>query len=413
MGNLAGAGGIRFGHRVLETSDNSPARKANMVPYLDFVVAINDVQLDNEECSLVKMVLSTVDVPAKFTLYNVKTRALRDETITPKKGWGGPGVLGLVARYDAFALDADYMLQITDVMPDSPASLVGLRKNEDFIVGSEKVTFHNIGKLDDVLRRSVAQTMVINVYNSALDNVRPVAIIPHASWPGGITKKEGAHWPLLGCGVAYGPKNTIPDTCRTTNGWAADVTDVGLMTAVNIERLSKLGKLMDRTIADRDGSGAVVPLPPPPPPAFPDPPTYEEEEPEEKASIASSGVARMGDFSESDGDGSGSGGDSDADSSAPKKPVLTSSEMTKAITASGLGSLNRTRGLGTHRMTRGANRRLSQAAARKQKLEAQGRLAGGGGTDGPVDFMYRTAEERRREEELERQQFVMSNPLSC
>ncbi len=32
---------------------------------------------DNEECSLVKMVLSTVDVPAKFTLYNVKTRALR------------------------------------------------------------------------------------------------------------------------------------------------------------------------------------------------------------------------------------------------------------------------------------------------------------------------------------------------
>ena len=45
MGNLAGAGGIRFGHRVLETSDNSPARKANMVPYLDFVVAINDVQL--------------------------------------------------------------------------------------------------------------------------------------------------------------------------------------------------------------------------------------------------------------------------------------------------------------------------------------------------------------------------------
>ena len=45
-------------------------------------------------------------------------------------------------------------------MPDSPASLVGLRKNEDFIVGSEKVTFHNIGKLDDVLRRSVAQTMV-------------------------------------------------------------------------------------------------------------------------------------------------------------------------------------------------------------------------------------------------------------
>ena len=52
------------------------------------------------------------------------------------------------------------------------------------------------------------------------------------------------------------------------------------------------------------------------------------------------------------------GGD---DVSAPKhKPVLTATEMAKSITASGLGSLNRTRGLGTHRMTRGANRRCAQ-----------------------------------------------------
>jgi hypothetical protein len=52
------------------------------------------------------------------------------------------------------------------------------------------------------------------------------------------------------------------------------------MTPVNIERLEKLGRLMERTIADRDGVGAVIPLPPPPPPLLPAPPTYEEEEPE-------------------------------------------------------------------------------------------------------------------------------------
>ena len=57
--------------------------------------------------------------------------------------------------------------------------------------------------------------------------------------------------------------------------------------------------------------------------------------------------------------------------------------------------------------------RMSLAAARKQKLEAQGRISGKAGADGPVDFMYRTAEQRRREEDLERQQFMMSNPLSC
>ena len=101
-------------------------------------------------------------------------------------------MLGLVARYDAFSLDVDYVMQVTvrprgaralrgpsfspwisfcrsltlcrclgspvwptghgrllanggmqEVMPDSPASLVGLRKFDDFIVGSEKVTFQS------------------------------------------------------------------------------------------------------------------------------------------------------------------------------------------------------------------------------------------------------------------------------
>ena len=56
---------------------------------------------------------------------------------------------------------------------------------------------------------------------------------------------------------------------------------------------------------------------------------------------------------------------------------------------------------------------MSLAAARKQKLEAQGRITGKAGATGPVDFMYRTAEQRRREEEADKQQFVMSNPLSC
>ncbi len=105
-----------------------------------------------------------------------------------------------------------------DLMPDSPASLVGLRRNEDFIVGSEKVTFQSVAKLEDLLKRMIAQTVVLHVYNAVLDCVRPVAVVPHASWPGGITKKEGAHWQLLGCGVGFGPKHALPEACRATVG---------------------------------------------------------------------------------------------------------------------------------------------------------------------------------------------------
>jgi hypothetical protein len=69
-----------------------------------------------------------------------------------------------------------------------------------------------------------------------------------------------------------------------------------------------------------------------------------------------SSSATGGDYSESDSDVDGESG-SDEEREVKKKPVLTSSGMEKSITATGLGSLNRTRGLGTHRMTRGANRR--------------------------------------------------------
>jgi hypothetical protein len=40
---------------------------------------------------------------------------------------------------------------------------------------------------------------VINVYNSSLDNVRPVAIIPHASWPGGTCRGPPHPRPPRGC----------------------------------------------------------------------------------------------------------------------------------------------------------------------------------------------------------------------
>jgi hypothetical protein len=49
MGNATG--GVRFGHRVLETTEGSPSHDAKLIVYLDFVVAINDVQLvSGTEC---------------------------------------------------------------------------------------------------------------------------------------------------------------------------------------------------------------------------------------------------------------------------------------------------------------------------------------------------------------------------
>ncbi len=82
-------------------------------------------------------------------------------------------------------------------------------------------TVADMTKFEDLLKRYIAQTVVLYVYNVTSDCVRPVAVIPHASWPGGITKKDGAYWQLLGCGVGNGPRNALPESCRSTKGRGA------------------------------------------------------------------------------------------------------------------------------------------------------------------------------------------------
>ena len=87
--------------------------------------------------------------------------------------------------------------------------------------------------------------------------------------------------------------------------------------------------------------------------------------PEESVASSSRAESRAGaDYSEGSDNDDGvvlsSGSDSDGERKPKAKPVLTSQEMEKVISATGLSSLNRTRGLGTHRLTRGANRRLMQ-----------------------------------------------------
>jgi C-terminal processing protease CtpA/Prc len=132
------------GHRVLETAAGSPGSEANLVPYLDVIVSVNEVELDNKENSLVSVIRTCVDKRTSIKIYNCKTRKYRNAEITPRKGWGGAGVLGLVARYDAYSPQFDSVLHVIAVLPGSPAEQAGLRPTEDYILGAEKQTFKDV-----------------------------------------------------------------------------------------------------------------------------------------------------------------------------------------------------------------------------------------------------------------------------
>ena len=86
------------GHRVLQVQDTGPAAKAGLTPYLDIITHVAGVQLDDADNTLAKLVVPWIDQDVDVTVYNVRTRQARVVMLNPNRGWGGPGVLGLVAR---------------------------------------------------------------------------------------------------------------------------------------------------------------------------------------------------------------------------------------------------------------------------------------------------------------------------
>lgn len=86
------------GHRVLLVQEGSPAQKAGLVPYLDIITHVGEVQLDDGRNTLAKTVAPYIDQDVDVTVYSVLTKSVRIVMLNPNKNWGGAGVLGLVAR---------------------------------------------------------------------------------------------------------------------------------------------------------------------------------------------------------------------------------------------------------------------------------------------------------------------------
>ena len=74
-------------------------------------------------------------------MYNIKTRASRKTKIAPSRTWGGPGVLGVVCRFDA-ALPSDHFFAVGEVGDEGPAFEAGLRPG-DYLLGGEEEGVHS------------------------------------------------------------------------------------------------------------------------------------------------------------------------------------------------------------------------------------------------------------------------------
>ncbi|GFH50986.1 hypothetical protein CTEN210_07462 [Chaetoceros tenuissimus] len=208
-----------LGYRVLGVQPNSPASRAGLVSFFDFLVGVNGQLLfDNgesgdseyfEDLDFVAFLKEHVDQEIELLVWNIKNKTQRFINLFPTTNWNGTGLLGVTIRMDDYITTEENLLRILEIQPDSPAQRAGLCAKNDYLLGTTMESFHTEEILGDVLYENEDQELEIYVYNTETDVVRVVTLLPNLKWGG-----QG----LLGAEVGRGYLHRLPQTCRKTLG---------------------------------------------------------------------------------------------------------------------------------------------------------------------------------------------------
>uniref|UniRef100_A0A0K8TP05 Putative golgi reassembly stacking protein 2 grasp2 n=1 Tax=Tabanus bromius TaxID=304241 RepID=A0A0K8TP05_TABBR len=193
-------GGGTEGYHVLRVQDNSPGQKAGLEAFFDFIVAIGNTRLDQENDTLKELLKSNIDKVIKMTIYSSKTQTVREVSITPSATWGGQGLLGVSIRFCSFEGANENVWHVLEVHRSSPAEIAGLRPFSDYIIGTDVIR-HEGDDLFTLIETHEGQNLKMFVYNVEDDTCREVTLQPNSKWGG-----EGS----LGCGIGYGYLHRIP-----------------------------------------------------------------------------------------------------------------------------------------------------------------------------------------------------------
>ncbi|XP_071112160.1 Golgi reassembly-stacking protein 2-like isoform X1 [Haliotis cracherodii] len=193
-------GGGTEGYHVLRVQEGSPGHKAGLEAFFDFIVAIGNSRLNQDNDTLKELLKTNVEKPVKMTVYSSKTQGVREVTIVPSHNWGGQGLLGVSIRFCSFEGANENVWHILEVQPNSPADLAGLKSNTDYVIGADSV-LHESEDLFTLIESHEAKPLKLYVYNIDTDSCREVTITPNGAWGG-----EGS----LGCNIGYGYLHRIP-----------------------------------------------------------------------------------------------------------------------------------------------------------------------------------------------------------
>ncbi|XP_051990148.1 Golgi reassembly-stacking protein 1-like [Xyrauchen texanus] len=197
--NGAPEGGTE-GYHVHGIQEHSPAERAGLEPFFDFIISIGNNRLNQENDMLKDLLKANVEKSVKMEVYSTKTMRLRELEVVPSNMWGGQGLLGASVRFCSFKGASENVWHVLDVEPSSPAALAGLRERADFIVGADQV-LQDSEDFFSLIEAHEGKPLKLLVYNTETDKCREVVVTPNGAWGG-----EGS----LGCGIGYGYLHRIP-----------------------------------------------------------------------------------------------------------------------------------------------------------------------------------------------------------
>eukprot|EP00532_Pseudo-nitzschia_australis_P008305 CAMPEP_0168173752 /NCGR_PEP_ID=MMETSP0139_2-20121125/6086_1 /TAXON_ID=44445 /ORGANISM="Pseudo-nitzschia australis, Strain 10249 10 AB" /LENGTH=622 /DNA_ID=CAMNT_0008091753 /DNA_START=179 /DNA_END=2047 /DNA_ORIENTATION=- len=241
-----------LGYRVLGVQPDSPASKAGLVSFFDFIVGANQLMLmgsgadlqegdEYDDVDFPQLLRDNIDRPVHLLVWNIKARRQRVVELIPRDNWGGAGLLGVTIKLDDYGGADERLVRVLEVVGangngnsnansnansngnsngNSPAALAGLIPNTDFLLGTTVATLNSTELLAALLHRHLDKVLELYVYNSTTDVVRVVGLHPTYRW-GNNTNHNGntnGNDSLLGAAVGTGYLHRLPESCRTTIG---------------------------------------------------------------------------------------------------------------------------------------------------------------------------------------------------
>uniref|UniRef100_A0AAY5ER44 PDZ GRASP-type domain-containing protein n=1 Tax=Electrophorus electricus TaxID=8005 RepID=A0AAY5ER44_ELEEL len=180
--------------------ENSPAQKAGLEPFFDFIISLGNTRLNQDNDMLKDLLKANVEKAVRMEVFSTKNMRLRELEVVPSNMWGGQGLLGASVRFCSFQGANENVWHVLNVETSSPAELAGLQAYSDFIVGADQV-LQDSEDFFTLIEAHEGKSLKLLVYSMETDGCREVIVTPNGAWGG-----EGS----LGCGIGYGYLHRIP-----------------------------------------------------------------------------------------------------------------------------------------------------------------------------------------------------------